>query len=122
MDIYLGVDGGGSKTFALAADEAGRVIGFGQGSGANHQGRGIDAALDEIGAACRQALGRHTATFASFCLAGADLSPDFAMLRPALQSLGVAAEFDLRNDTWAAMRAGSSHPWGIVVICGSGIN
>ena len=25
MDIYLGVDGGGSKTFALAADAKGRL-------------------------------------------------------------------------------------------------
>jgi N-acetylglucosamine kinase-like BadF-type ATPase len=122
MSIYLGVDGGGSKTFALAADVSGRVIGFGQAGSANHQGAGITAALREIGQACRQALGRRTARFASFCLAGADLHPDFAILRPAIESLGVTAAFDLRNDAWAAMRAGSSHPWGAVVICGSGIN
>jgi N-acetylglucosamine kinase-like BadF-type ATPase len=123
MDIYLGVDGGGSKTFALAADATGCVLGFGQAGCANHQAhRGLDGALTEIGGACRQALGVYTADFASFCLAGADLAPDFAMLRPALESLGVAARFDLRNDTWAAMRAGTSHPWGAVVICGSGIN
>src|SRR6185503_4826310 len=57
-----------------------------------------------------------------FCLAGADLPSDFAMLRPALEGLGVAAALDLRNDTWAALRAGTSRPWGAVVICGSGIN
>jgi N-acetylglucosamine kinase-like BadF-type ATPase len=122
MDIYLGVDGGGSKTFALAADATGRVLGFGQAGCANHQTHGLGAALAEIGGASRQALGASVAGFASFCLAGADLPPDFAMLRPALESLGVAATFDLRNDSWAAMRAGSSHPWGAVVICGSGIN
>ncbi|HEX9440310.1 MAG TPA: BadF/BadG/BcrA/BcrD ATPase family protein [Roseiflexaceae bacterium] len=122
MGIYLGVDGGGSKTFALAADATGRVIGFGQAGRANHQGEGLDAALREIGRACRQALGKRTATFASFCLAGADLHPDFAMLRPAIEALDVTAAYDLRNDAWAAMRAGSSHPWGAVVICGSGIN
>jgi N-acetylglucosamine kinase-like BadF-type ATPase len=122
MDIYLGVDGGASKTFALAAEATGRVLGFGQAGCANHQVQGFDAALAEIGGACRRALGTSAASFASFCLAGADLSPDFAMLRPALEALGVAATFDLRNDTWAAMRAGTSHPWGAVVICGSGIN
>jgi N-acetylglucosamine kinase-like BadF-type ATPase len=122
MGIYLGVDGGASKTFALAADAMGRVLGFGQASGANHQGPGLDAALAEIGRASRQALGKPAADFACFCLAGADLPPDFLMLRPALEALGVAATFDLRNDTWAAMRAGTSHPWGAVVICGSGIN
>jgi N-acetylglucosamine kinase-like BadF-type ATPase len=122
MTIFLGVDGGGSKTFALAADATGQVLGFGQGGRANHQGGGLAAALREIEQACRQALGAQSAAFASFCLSGADLPPDFAMLRPALESLGVAARFDLRNDTWAAMRAGTSHPWGVVVICGSGIN
>jgi N-acetylglucosamine kinase-like BadF-type ATPase len=122
MDIYLGVDGGGSKTFALAADAMGRVLGFGQGDRANHQGVGLQAAMREIERACRQALGGRSADFASFCLSGADLAPDFAMLRPAIESLGIARRFDLRNDTWAAMRAGTSHPWGVVVICGSGIN
>jgi N-acetylglucosamine kinase-like BadF-type ATPase len=122
MDIFLGVDGGGSKTFALAADATGRVLGFGQGGRANHQGVGLPLVLREIERACRQALGQRSADFASFCLSGADLAPDFAMLRPAIESLGVARAFDLRNDTWAAMRAGTSHPWGVVVICGSGIN
>lgn len=122
MEIYLGVDGGASKAFALAADASGRVIGFGQGGCANHQSFGIEAALREIGGACRTALAGHTASYASLCLAGADLAPDFALLRPALQSLGVSRTIDIRNDTWAAMRAGTSHPWGAVVICGSGIN
>lgn len=122
MTIYLGVDGGGSKTFALAADAEGRVIGFGQAGRGNHQTVGLDQALGEIDAACRQALGARTASHASFCLAGADLPPDFALLRPALDALGIAAQIDLRNDAWAAMRAGATRAWGGVVICGSGIN
>lgn len=122
MSIYLGVDGGGSKTFALAANETGRVIGFGQAGGANHQSVGLDAALQAVGTACRQALGRRVADYASFCLAGADLPPDFRRLRPALEALGVARTIDLRNDAWAALRAGTSRPWGAVVICGSGFN
>jgi N-acetylglucosamine kinase-like BadF-type ATPase len=122
MGIYLGVDGGGSKTFALAANASGRVIGFGQAGRGNHQSVGLDLALHEIATASRQALGQHTATYASFCLAGADLPPDFAMLRPALESLGIAATIDVRNDAWAAMRAGTTRHWGAVVICGSGIN
>ncbi|HEU5086603.1 MAG TPA: BadF/BadG/BcrA/BcrD ATPase family protein, partial [Roseiflexaceae bacterium] len=122
MTIYLGVDGGGSKTFALAADARGQVLGFGQGGRANHQSVGLTPALREVELACRQALGTLSAAFASFCLSGADLPSDFALLRPALQALDVATLFDLRNDTWAALRAGSSRPWGVVVICGSGIN
>jgi N-acetylglucosamine kinase-like BadF-type ATPase len=122
MRIYLGVDAGASKTFALAANASGRVIGFGQAGCGNHQSAGPAPALQEIAAACRQALGQQRASYASFCLAGADLPPDFAMLRPALAALDLAATLDLRNDAWAAMRAGTTSHWGAVVICGSGIN
>jgi len=122
MRIYLGVDAGASKTFALAASASGRVIGFGQAGCGNHQSAGLEPALHEIAAACRQALGKQRASYASFCLAGADLPPDFAMLRPAVEALDIAATIDLRNDAWAAMRAGTTRHWGAVVICGSGIN
>mgnify|MGYP001431429155 CR=1 FL=1 len=122
MEIFLGVDGGANKTFALATDRAGRVIGFGQAGCANHQVTGLEAAIGEIEKACRAALGDRRATYASFCLAGADIAVDFAMLRPAIEGLRVASTFDLRNDTWAAMRAGTTAPWGVVVICGSGLN
>lgn len=121
-EVFLGVDGGANKTQAIAINATGKVVGVGLSAGSNHQVVGIDVAIARIEQACRQALGGLKATFASFCLAGADLPPDFALLEPRLLQLGVADQVDLRNDSWAALRAGSAVPWGAVVICGSGFN
>src|SRR5918997_265200 len=44
MTYVLGVDGGGSKTFALVADDRGRLLGFGRGGPSNHESAGVNAA------------------------------------------------------------------------------
>lgn len=127
MRHVLGVDAGASKTHALLIDEEGRCHGFGEAGGGNHQVSGLAAALHEIGQAVRGAL--RTARFAPgavasgcFCLAGADLPEDYAMLEEAIQDMHLAQLFTVKNDTVAALRAGLSRSWGVVVICGTGFN
>ena len=58
----------------------------------------------------------------SFCLAGADFPRDVRLLRDALGAAGVADRIEVRNDAFAALRAGSPTGWGVVVICGAGVN
>jgi N-acetylglucosamine kinase-like BadF-type ATPase len=123
----LGVDGGASKTHALIVHDSGQVLGFGQSGVANHQVEGLETALREIESAARQALDQASATPAEvaigyFCLGGADLPEDYAMLTPALEALGLCQSVILKNDSLAALRAGLSRSWGVVVICGSGFN
>jgi N-acetylglucosamine kinase-like BadF-type ATPase len=57
-----------------------------------------------------------------FCLAGADYPSDVRALTNALEGLGLAKRVIVRNDTFAALRAGTHRPWGVVLICGQGIN
>jgi len=57
-----------------------------------------------------------------FCLAGADLPEDYAMLSQAVEDLGVCQKVVVKNDTMAALRCGLSRPWGVVVVCGTGTN
>ncbi|MBN1964761.1 MAG: ATPase [Anaerolineae bacterium] len=120
--LLLGVDGGGSKTEALLVDQAGQVIGFGQSGGSNHQTIGLDTAIRHIREAAQQALAGRRAQYAAHCLAGADLPPDFALLKPALTGLGLSEAFVLYNDVIAVFRAGSSQPFGMAVVCGMGFN
>jgi len=132
MRVVLGVDGGASKTHALVADQRGRVLGFGEAGSGNHQSRGLEPALQEIERAVRQAVeaarlpaARHPAAsidLGCFCLAGADLPEDYALLQNAVEGLGLTGNVVLKNDTLAALRAGLTRPWGVVVICGSGFN
>lgn len=125
MKYYLGVDGGGSKTYALIADEHGMIIGKGQSGNGNHQTdyeeakhslrESVEMALNQAG------LSQDEITFAYFGLAGADREVDYEILRPMLAELGLP-KYDLNCDTVIALRAGTDRPYGVVLICGTGTN
>ncbi len=57
-----------------------------------------------------------------YCLAGIDLPVDEEKLAPAIDALGWTDRVILRNDTFAVSRAGTTAPWGIGVVCGTGMN
>jgi N-acetylglucosamine kinase-like BadF-type ATPase len=127
MRFFLGMDAGASKTFCLVGDESGRILGFGRGGPGNHQGPGLEAVVAEYRRAGEEALAQaglrgDQVAHGAFCLAGADLPQDYAMLIPAVRALGLAQRITVKNDTMAALRSGLSRPWGVTVICGSGTN
>lgn len=125
MAYFLGMDAGGSKTFAVITDEKGQILGTGKSGNGNHQlGRvmaekNIRAATDE---ALRAAgLVKEQIDFAWFGLAGADRETDFKILRPLIGRLNLP-KHDISGDTIIALRAGTLNPYGVVIICGSGVN
>ncbi|SFE74417.1 BadF-type ATPase [Paenibacillus catalpae] len=123
--LFLGIDAGGSKTHALLTDENGRVLGKGSGGNGNHQ-TAFEAARTEIDRACAEALRQGGATkeeidFAYFGLAGADREPDYAILRPMIDSLDFPRH-DIACDTMIGMRAGTHQSYGAVIISGTGFN
>lgn len=125
MKHYLGVDAGGSKTYAMITNELGEIVGKGHSGNGNHQ-INYDEARANIGESVRLAL--HQAGLdpggiesACFGLAGADRPVDFSILRPMIGELGFA-KYDIVCDTMIAMRAGTSRSYGVVLICGSGTN
>jgi N-acetylglucosamine kinase-like BadF-type ATPase len=126
MRVVLGVDAGATKTFALAAVEDGRILGFGQGGPGNHQVAGLEPALAEIRGSCENALAQAGASapvdFGFFGLAGADLPVDYALLTPAIEGMSLARRVRIKNDTMVALRAGVTRSWGVAVICGAGFN
>jgi len=127
MRYVLGVDGGASKTHALVVEETGRALGFGRGGASNYDVCGLKAAMHEIERAVRAALEQAGLApdgieMGYFCLAGADLPEHYVTLQAAVEGLGLARSVIIKNDTMAALRAGLTRPWGIVVICGTGFN
>lgn len=125
MNYYLGVDAGGSKTHALVTDENGIVVGKGSAGNGNHQ-TGYDQAKQNIAKAVAESLDQaglepHEIEFAVFGLAGADRETDFNILRPMISELGIPRH-EVVCDTMIALRAGTSRPYGVVLICGSGTN
>src|SRR5688500_12103012 len=127
MRYLMGIDGDASKTHALIIDEPGRAAGVGNGGTGNHQSHGLDAAMREVGTAVRAALDNAAldaiaVEMGYFCLAGADLPEDFTMLQESVERLALCNRVIIDNDTMAALRAGLSRAWGVVVICGTGAN
>ncbi|MCY0880220.1 MAG: ATPase [Firmicutes bacterium] len=126
MDYVLGVDGGGSQTTAVVADSQGYPLGWGKAGGANHQGVGVTEAVGQIWAAAEEALNAarvspRDVVSVHYGLAGADRPHDFALLRPALQSLPFA-RWDVTADAWIGLRAGTARYVGVSLVCGSGTN
>ncbi len=125
--FVLGVDGGGTKTHALALDLEGRCIGFGSSGCGSHEYRGMEAACAEVTRAIDEARSRAglagtPARVACMGLSGADFPDDFEMLHSRYSGVGFADDVVILNDSIPAFRSGSSRPYGVVVVLGSGAN
>lgn len=125
MSYFLGMDAGGSTTFAVITDEQGNVQGIGKSGNGNHQ-INREVAEGNIIAATNKALleaglSVEDITSAWFGIAGGDRESDFVILRSIIRKLNLPA-YDVSGDTMIALRAGTTRPNGIVVICGTGVN
>lgn len=119
----LAIDGGNSKTDLLLADRHGRLLSLRRGPTISHQQVGVAEAVRRLRALLAESTPEMpTAELAVFCVAGADLPSDVRLLRGAFGEAAVAPGIDVRNDTFAALRAGTDRPWGIAVISGAGVN
>lgn len=123
----LGVDAGGTKTLAVVAGEAGRVLGVGRGGSANYQSCGRAGAAGQIGravqAAC-EAAGISPERFEATCygVSGADREVDFAAIREFITPIAPCPRLRLENDTIIALRAGTPDGVGVALIAGTGSN
>lgn len=126
MKYYLGLDAGGTKTFCLAGDDAGRILGFGRAGAGNYETAGVEAAAAENRKAVQEALS--TAGLAlgdvngiGMGIAGADIPEDYEMLeREIFTPLFGSTPRVFRNDSMGGLRGGTREPFGIVIACGTG--
>jgi N-acetylglucosamine kinase-like BadF-type ATPase len=125
----LAVDGGNSKADVLLAAADGRLLGFRRGPTISHQQVGIAPGMQRLIALATQLAaeaGLSTALpiaeVGAYGLAGADFPAEVRALERALAATGLAGRTLVHNDTFAALRAGASRSWGVVLICGHGIN
>jgi N-acetylglucosamine kinase-like BadF-type ATPase len=126
-ELYLGVDGGGSKTVAAIADGAGHVVSAGRAGGSNYQSIGKTAAIAELRAAVDVALRGAKAelgeiTAAAFGIAGADRAPEMAIVQDMVaESIPVQRRF-VENDALLVLRAVTKDAVGVGLIAGTGTN
>ncbi|MEU0134709.1 BadF/BadG/BcrA/BcrD ATPase family protein [Streptomyces sp. NPDC006296] len=121
----LAIDAGNSKTDVAVVDAGGAVLGAARGGGFQPPAVGVDVAVDGLGTAVRTAFERagvDGVAHVSACLANADLPVEERELAEALRARGWGRTVEVRNDTFAILRAGVDGPLGVAVVCGAGIN
>ncbi|KPC84931.1 N-acetylglucosamine kinase [Streptomyces sp. NRRL S-4] len=121
----LAIDAGNSKTDVAVIGADGTVLGSARGGGFQPPAVGVDVAVDGLADAVRRALasaGADGVEHVSACLANADLPVEEAGLTAALGARGWGRTVEVRNDTFAILRAGADGPRGVAVVCGAGIN
>lgn len=119
--VVLGVDGGASKTVAIACTLDGHVVGVGRAGGSNVYATGIESAAETIRAACAGALasaGGSRPSAAVLSLAGADWPEDVDELGDTLHD--TADRVLVVNDGIGALYAGLGDRDGVAVSCGTG--
>jgi N-acetylglucosamine kinase-like BadF-type ATPase len=121
----LAIDAGNSKTDVAVVAADGEVLATARGAGFRPPAVGVTAAVDTLAdtvtRACT-AAGVTSVTHVSACLANADLPVEEEQLAAALHARAWGTTVDVRNDTFAILRAGVPEPRGVAVVCGAGIN
>ena len=121
--MIVAVDGGGSKTDAVALTVDGRVIGRATGPGTSPHFIGVDAAVAQIDELVREVAAGHPITQANIYLSGLDLPSEVQIFGTAIAGLDWSSETTVvDNDLYALLRSGTSAADAVAVVCGTGIN
>lgn len=123
--LFLGVDGGGTKTHACIVDLEGNILGTAANGGANWERSGIgsvQASLNEIIEVALHSAGasREDIVDSTLALAGIDWDEDQELFVPVTKALELVGRCSLINDSFAALFAGAPNGIGCVSIAGTG--
>ncbi|MGW8631630.1 N-acetylglucosamine kinase [Streptomyces sp. NPDC055793] len=121
----LAVDAGNSKTDVAVVTADGEVLATARGGPFRPPAVGVERAVDTLAEAVARvfaAAGVGSVEHVSACLANADLPVEEEQLAAALHARAWGARVDVRNDTFAILRAGVDEPLGVAVVCGAGVN
>ncbi|MGW2343725.1 N-acetylglucosamine kinase [Streptomyces sp. NPDC001661] len=124
----LAIDAGNSKTDVAVVAADGTVVGAARGGGFQPHRSNAEPAVDVLAEAVDRAFaqaGVASVDHVSACLANADLPVEERQLAHALTARRWGSRVDVRNDTFAVLRAGlleDAEPRGVAVVCGAGVN
>lgn len=122
--LYLGVDGGNTKTIALVSGADGRIAGHARtGNSDVYSAVDTETAVGEIvrcATAAIAAAGGGEVACAYYSLAGADWPADYAFYEEELSRRIPARRTVVVNDAIGAIRCGSADGVGCSFVCGTG--
>lgn len=121
--VVVAIDGGGSKTDAVAVDLDGVVVARASGPGTSPHFIGVDAAVAQIDELVRRVAGGHPIQQANIYLSGLDLPSEVDIFAAAIATREWAnGSTVVDNDLYALLRSGTAAPDAVAVVCGTGIN
>lgn len=121
----LAVDAGNSKTDVAVIAPDGEVLGAARGGGFQPPTVGVTTAVDGLAEVVRRAFAEArvaSVDHVSACLANADFPVEEQGLAAELRTRAWGTTVEVRNDTFAILRAGVAEPRGVAVVCGAGVN
>jgi N-acetylglucosamine kinase-like BadF-type ATPase len=128
--LVLAIDGGNWKTDLALVRADGEVLALVRGPQSSPHHLGLEGSLGVLGDLLAQALddaglpngSGPVAEVGQLLLAGVDFPSEVEQMQAAAGERRLAARISVGNDTFAVLRAGTEHGWGVGVVCGSGIN
>lgn len=121
MELFLGVDAGGTSTRVAVADQRGAVVGRGSAGGGNPTTRGLTAAVASLDEAIRQALrGLDARDVRAAAVGMAGLGENHHAFSDLWRAVGLTVTPQMVGDVDVAFAAGTSAPDGTVLISGTG--
>ena len=123
--LFLGVDGGGTKTQTAICDETGKILGVGQAGASGIDSVGAAGALVGIGeavAAARTQANLPATPFAGafFGMAGVVSAADREIVRDVARQLNLSDTIGVDHDIRISLAGGLSGRLGIALIAGTG--
>lgn len=126
--ILVAVDGGGSKTDAIALSYSGEVLARASGPSSSPQNLGLAPAVKVVNDVVRKVISKagRPADRVALYLSGVDLPVEIDVMTRAVAPLEWArnciAAPVVDNDLFALLRVGTDSPDAVAVVCGTGIN
>ena len=124
MQVFMGIDGGGTHTRVVLMDSEEVELGRVEGSATGLDRSSASASVEEIGILCRRVLDENPGDFSvDLCagLAGAGDSVVKKSLKRGIDKLGLVQEISIRTDAEVAfMDAFGPEEPGILLIAGTG--
>ena len=121
--LVVAVDGGGSKTDAVALRLDGRLVAHRRGPGSSPHFEGLGESVAVVARLVREVAGGRPVAQANLYLSGLDLPIEIERYRAAIAGqewVGPSTVVD--NDLFALLRAGTDASDAVAIVCGTGVN
>jgi N-acetylglucosamine kinase-like BadF-type ATPase len=122
-ELIVAVDGGGTKTDAVALTREGRIVARRRSAGSSPHFEGLARSVEIVDALVRDVAGGAPIRHVDLYLSGLDLPIEIERYSDAVGSMAWAQRgLVIENDLFAVLRSGTDEPDAVAVVCGSGVN